>query len=321
MTYSFLDLAHEILKSAATPRTYQQIWEDGKLAGLTEKVKTKGKTPWATLGAYLYVEVKDNSDSTFVKVGKNPVRFFLKSRKAELSDTILQKIEINEEEKSEPKTSYEERDLHPLLSYFVSANPLFSRGRTIFTKTILHEKSMRKGYNEWLHPDMVGAYLPLDDWEQDVIALNQLLDNNSIRLFSFELKKSITKANYRESYFQAVSNSSWAHEGYLVAADITQDDDLHSELERLSVSFGIGVILLNLSDIDSSSVLFPAKSRDKLDWKTINKLFGQNKDFKKFIRDVKIDFNGKQCHPSEYDQILKDPIEYIKDKLKIEQED
>lgn len=323
MAYSFLDLAHEILKSAATPRTYQQIWEDGKLAGLTEKVKTKGKTPWATLGAYLYVEVKDNSDSTFVKVGKNPVRFFLKSREAELSDTILQKIEINEAKKADPKTSYEERDLHPLLSYFVYANPLFSRGRSIFTKTIFHEKSMRRGYNEWLHPDMVGAYLPLDDWEQDAIELNKLLDNNSIRLFSFELKKFITKANYRESYFQAVSNSSWAHEGYLVAADITQDDDLHSELERLSVSFGIGIIQLNPADIDSSSVIFPAKSRDKLGWETINKLCEQNEDFKKFIKNVRIDFESKRLLHAEYDQRQKpeDLIKYIKDKLKIEQED
>ncbi len=200
------------------------------------------------------------------------------------------------------------------LSYFAYANPSFSRGRSIFTKTIFHAKSKRKGYNEWLHPDVVGVYLPLDDWKQEVIVFNQLLDNNSIRLFSFELKKSITKANYRESYFQAVSNSSWAHEGYLVAADITQDDDSLSELERLSVSFGIGVIHLRLRDFDSSMVLFPAHTRVTLDWETVNKLCDQNKDFEKFIQDVRIDFDSKRFHSSEYDPILKDPIKYIKDK-------
>ena len=151
-----------------------------------------------------------------------------------LSDALLKKVEVEEAKKPAPKTSYHERELHPLLTYYVYANPTFSRGRSIYTKTIFHESSRRKGYNEWLHPDIVGVYLPLGDWNQDVIKFNQLLDNNSIRLFSFELKKSLTKSNYREAFFQAVSNSSWAHEGYLVAADITQDDDLLAEYQRLS---------------------------------------------------------------------------------------
>jgi len=321
MAYSFLELAVDVLKQAETPLTYQQIWEEGKNCGLATKVKTKGKTPWHTLGARLYVDIRDRPDSPFVKVGKRPARFFLRKRQSELSDSLLKKIELAEVKTPALKTSYEEKDLHPLLGYFVYANPTFSRGRSIFTKTIFHQSSKRKGYNEWLHPDMVGMYLPLDDWKQDVIEFNQLLDNNSIRLFSFELKKSITKGNYRESYFQAVSNSSWAHEGYLVAAEITQDDDLLAELERLSASFGIGVIHLRLSDFDSSTVIFPARSKQSLDWETVNKLCDQNKDFEKFIQDVRIDFDSKRIHRSEYDRIVPDPTKYIKDKMKIEQED
>lgn len=320
MTYSFLDLAEAVLESASAPLTYQQVWDAAKTTGLDTKVKTKGKTPWQTMGAQLYVDVRDNAESRFIKVGKRPARFFLKSRQEELSEALLQKIEIEETKKPAPKTSYHERDLHPLLAYFVYANPTFSRGRSIFTKTIFHESSRRRGYNEWLHPDIVGVYLPLGDWKQDVIEFNQLLDNNSIRLFSFELKKSLGKANYRESFFQAVSNSSWAHEGYLVAAEITQDDDLLAELERLSASFGIGIIHLHLADFNSSSVLFPTRSRQVLDWETVNKLCDQNRDFAKFIQDVKIDFESKRIHRSEYDQVLKDPANYIKDKMKIEQE-
>ncbi len=321
MAYSFLDLAKEVLNSISTPLTYQQIWDAAKVAGLAGKVKTRGKTPWQTLGALLYVDVRDNAHSRFIKVGKRPARFFLKSRQDDLSDTLLEKIEIEEYKKPAPKTSYHERDLHPLLSYFVYANPTFSRGRSIFTKTIFHENSKRKGYNEWLHPDIVGVYLPLGDWKEDVIEFNKLLDNNSIRLFSFELKKVLNKSNYRESFFQAVSNSSWSHEGYLVAAEITQDDDLISELERLSESFGIGIIHFRLADFNSSSVLFPAKSRQVLDWETVNKLCEQNKDFGKFIQDVKIDFDSKRIHRSEYDSIVKDPVKYIEDRLNIEQED
>lgn len=320
MAYSFLDLAEEVLKSTTVPLSYQQCWKEGQVKGLNKKVKTKGKTPWQTMGAQLYVDVRDNPNSRFVNVGKRPTRFFLKSRKSELSDALLKKVEAEEAKKPAPKTTYHERDLHPLLTYYVYANPTFSRGRSIYTKTIFHESSRRKGYNEWLHPDLVGVYLPLDDWNQDVIKFNQLLDNNSIRLFSFELKKSLTKANYREAFFQAVSNSSWAHEGHLVAADITQDDDLLAELERLSASFGIGIIHLRLSDFNASTVLFPAHTREVLDWETINKLCEQNRDFAKFIQDVKIDFESERVHRSEYDSVIKNPEKHIKDKMKIEQD-
>lgn len=321
MAYSFLDLALEVLQSADVPMTYQQIWSKGKELDLTGKVKTKGKTPWQSMGAQLYVDVRDNPDSQFIKVGKRPARFFLASRESELSGgALLKKVEVEETKKATLKTSYHERDLHPLLTHFVSVVPTFSRGRSIYTKTIYHESSRRKGYSEWNHPDIVGVYLPLEDWDQDVIKFNQLLDNNSIRLFSFEMKKALTKANYREAFFQAVSNSSWAHEGYLVATEITQDDDLLAELGRLSTSFSIGIIHLHLSDFSSSEVLFPAHARDALDWETINKLCEQNKGFAKFIQDVKIDFESERIHTSEYDLVIPDPEKYIKAKLKIEQD-
>jgi hypothetical protein len=248
------------------------------------------------------------------------MRFFLKERGTELHPDAVKKIEREEAKQPEKKTEYHERDLHPLLTYFAYANPVFNRGRPIFTKTISHEKSTRSGYNEWIHPDMVGFYLPLEDWKPNVIGLNRLCDNNSLKLYSFEIKKSLHKGNYRESYFQAVSNSSWAHEGYLVAADIRQDDDLLAELERLASSFRIGIIHLDPFDIDGSRILYPARIREILDWETINKLCEQNSDFDKFLQDVKIDFEGKRIHKSEYDLLEKDIAKYIKDKMKIDQD-
>jgi len=318
--YSFLDLAYDVLKAATQPLTYQEVWQAGKEKGLTDKIKTSGKTPWQSLGAQLYVEVRDNEESRFMKVGKRPARFFLKDRATELPADAVAKIEKEEAKKKEKKTEYHERDLHPLLTYFAYANPTFNRGRSIFTKTIFHEKSQRSGYNEWIHPDIVGFYLPLDDWRPDVIEFNRLSDNNSLRLFSFEMKKSLTKANYREAYFQAVSNSSWAHEGYLVAVEILQDDEFLAELERLASSFGIGIIHLDPADIDSSSILYPARGRDILDWETINKLCEQNTDFEKFLQDVKIDFESKRIHRSEFDEVVKDIRKYVREKLKIEPE-
>jgi hypothetical protein len=317
--YSFLDLAYDVLKMASSPLTYQEVWQVGTEKGLAGKIKTSGKTPWQSLGAQLYVEVRDNEQSRFIKVGKRPARFFLKDRSADVPPDAVKQIEKEEAKRKEKKTEFHERDLHPLLTYFAYANPTFNRGRSIFSKTILHEKSQRTGYNEWIHPDMVGFYLPLDDWRPDVIEFNRLSDNNSLRLFSFELKKSLTKANYREAYFQAVSNSSWAHEGYLVAAEILQDDEFLSELERLASSFGIGIIHLDPADIDASSILYPSRGRDTLDWETINKLCEQNSDFEKFLQDVKIDFESKRIHRSEFDEVVKDIRRYIRDKLKIEQ--
>ncbi|MDO8721345.1 MAG: HTH domain-containing protein [Syntrophales bacterium] len=319
MAYSYLDLASEVLKTAKQPLIYQEIWEMAKASGFSTKIKTSGKTPWQTLGAQLYVDVRDNTESKFIKVGKRPARFFLKDRQSEVSANLVSQIEKEEQKKAVNVPKYKERDLHPILAYFAYSNPSFNHGRSIYTKTILHEKSLKQGYNEWVHPDMVGFYLPIEDWRPEVIEFNRLLDNNSIRLFSFEVKKSLNKANYRESYFQAVSNSSWAHEGYLVASDILQDDDFLAELERLAASFGIGIVHLDLTDIDSSSVLYPARIKGTLDWETINKLCDQNPDFQKFVEDVKIDFESKRIHRSEYDDVVKDPAQYITEKLKIEQ--
>jgi uncharacterized protein len=61
--YSFLDLAFDVLKAASAPLTYQEIWQIGKEKGFSDKIKTSGKTPWQSLGAQLYVEVRDNEDS------------------------------------------------------------------------------------------------------------------------------------------------------------------------------------------------------------------------------------------------------------------
>jgi uncharacterized protein len=315
MANSFLELALVVLKTADKPLTYQEIWEVAKSTGLAAKIKSTGKTPWQSLGAQLYVDVRDNPASMFLKVGKRPARFFLKAREREISPDAVAKIEKEQAKQPTKLPGFKERDLHPLLAYFAYANPSFNRGRSIYTKTIFHETSRKGGYNEWVHPDMVGFYLPLDDWRPEVVEFNRIADNNSIRIYSFELKKSLSRVNYRESFFQAVSNSSWAHEGYLVAAAITEDDEFLAELERLASSFGIGIIKLDLQDINASQVLYPAKIRTALDWETINKLCDQNPDFRKFIEDVKIDFDSKRIHRGEYDDIPKDPEEFIAGRL------
>ncbi|MBI5893871.1 MAG: winged helix-turn-helix domain-containing protein [Deltaproteobacteria bacterium] len=70
MVYTFLSLAEDILKTSDKPMTYQEIWEKGNEQGLHSKVRISGKTPWRTLGARLYVDVKDNENSIFIKASR-----------------------------------------------------------------------------------------------------------------------------------------------------------------------------------------------------------------------------------------------------------
>ncbi|PUD70943.1 hypothetical protein C2R52_00220, partial [Helicobacter pylori] len=103
------------------------------------------------------------------------------------------------------------------------------------------------------------------------------------KLFSFELKKELSFSNLKESYFQAVSNFTWANEGYLVVFNI--DDEVLNELRRLNQSFGIGVIKLE-SEISNSKILLPAKERE-IDIPTLNMLIEQSpKDFKPFMANI-----------------------------------
>lgn len=105
----FLDLAIEILSGADKPFTYQEIWEAGREQGLDKKINTTGKTPGRTLGARLFVEVRDNPDSKFIKIGNRPARFFLRSKEGQIPENIIEKIGISEQKEKEPKSKYSEK--------------------------------------------------------------------------------------------------------------------------------------------------------------------------------------------------------------------
>ena len=306
--YSFLDYAEDALKLADRPLTYQEIWKFGLDKDFYKNLKTiTGRTPALSLGSIMYVDIRDNPDSKFTKVGRYPARFFLKSKMPTLKGNWLEKAQEKERKEDEQITKaikYKEKELRPLLAYFVYANAGFNRGKAVYTKTILHEESKKGKYMQWTHPDMVGFYIPISDWNEKLLKFNDISDSNSIKLFSFELKKRIGKSDYRECFFQTVSNSSWANEGYLVAAEIEDDDELKGELERLSASFGIGIIHIDLDDIDASNVLFSAKTKSNLDWELMNKLSEQNKGFEKFIDDVIDAHSTKKIKKQDYDEII-----------------
>jgi hypothetical protein len=87
---------------------------------------------------------------------------------------------------------------------------------------------------------------------------------------------------------------------------MAEDDSLKAEIERLSAQFGVGLILLDLEDVDSSRVYLPARHKLNLDWESINKLSQSNPDFLEFLGNIKIDFNGRKMHAHEYDEGVED---------------
>ena len=321
MAYTFFDLAYEILKKTPVPLDYREIWKQALNQDLAKKVKSRGQTPWATVGARLSSDILNNPDSKFIAVGANPKKYFLKERENELEGRIGSKLFPLENEVIERPTkfSYKESQLHRLLSYFVYSNPEFFSDGRIYTKTIRDRKSKGGALREWLHPDMVGVYFPFGDLQERVVETNRLLSQDSlVKIFSFELKRSLEPGNYRQHFFQAVSNSSWAHEGYLVAAEISEKADLHKELSRLSNAFGICIVHLELKDINASRVLYNASSKSELDWETINKLYELNEDFFEFIDNLKSDISALRVNVAEYENILSDPTQYIQKELKID---
>lgn len=282
--YTFLDLAVDVLKQSQVPMSIIEIWTKACEMGINEKIGSLGKTPEKTLSARMYCDIRDNANSAFIQVEKRPAKFLLKGISiASQESEPLDEVEKKEKKEKKEKSNYNERDLHVLLSSFVYSNHDFK----CLTKTLFHEKTTKakKGVNEWLHPDIVGVHFPDEDYPAEIVNLQTQLGYRKHRIYSFEMKKELSFANIRECYFQAVSNSSWANEGYLVTHKILKDDDFLSELRRLNNAFGIGIIVLNPEHITQSEVLFPSKISESLDWDTIDKLM-DNPDFSDFIKEI-----------------------------------
>lgn len=178
--------------------------------------------------------------------------------------------------------SFTEHSLYPILiDYLSQEEGLLCR--RIDEKRSSNNKGL--GGNHWLYPDIV-ALEPLDkEWDDVVQNCVRHSEGRLTRLWSFEVKKQLNRSNVRECFFQAVSNSSWAHFGYLVATEINEDKQrsVERELQMLCALHGIGVILLNPHDFSNSQTLIPARERTSVDWKSVNRLVQENRDFKDFI--------------------------------------
>lgn len=174
--------------------------------------------------------------------------------------------------------SLSELALYPLLIEYLHAE------FQLYSLRIDEKKSKNSkgaGGNRWLHPDVV-AMEPLDqNWQESIQTCVRSGNGKSVRLWSFEVKKELTRGNVRQHFFQAVSNSSWANLGYLVATGLS--DDVEKELQMLCALHGIGLLLLDAEDPLKSEVIIPAKEKADIDWQSANRIVEQNQDFKRFI--------------------------------------
>ncbi len=234
------------------------------------------KTPFSTISALLGNFIR-NGDSRVkrIKESGGSYSYYLAKNEANIGIDILIDKTIENSSQKIKKNTYDERDLHILLSSYL-------KNADIYSKTIFHEQSSisKDNHQKWIHPDMIGIkFLNL----QTKVSQNFLKAINRVdtfKLTSYELKREINSDyELKKCFFQAVSNSSWANYGYLVAFEISES--LNDEMERLNQSFGIGIIELKPNPYESK-ILYSAKYRD-LDFKTIDKLCKINKDFERFI--------------------------------------
>ncbi|GAA7314324.1 COG2958 family protein [Helicobacter pylori] len=274
----------------------KELFEKGEITNMFDY---GGNTPDRSVSAFIYTALNKGEELPFFKVQEKPALIALK-------DAAKEPV-LNTEKISAPSAKImHERDLHPFLTYMAIHN----ENLKCYTKTIFHEESVKspKGIDRWLYPDMVGVrFLHAELSNENLIAFSKKFDTLPVKLVSFELKKEISVNNCRECYFQAISNSSWANEGYLVGHHIdTQNPQLMDLLKRLHASFGIGVIDLR-TDADKSAILLNAKYKEKIDYTMAQELSDKNPKFRGFLKSV-VDYDPKES------QRYKDEFEEVKKK-------
>ncbi len=284
----YRELAKKVLEQAERPLSVKEIFERACEMGL-DKECNDGKILSHSLGSQLGEHDISKEKKQFYVARKEGGAFFywLKSREREFPPQETSNAEDDEQSECSD-TAKKEKDLHKLLVKFLDKDPNFK----LLCKTIRHEecKKGKGGQNKWNYPDIVGVYFPYNKYfpyngyEEETLKFLHHTGQKRHKLFSFELKIRINFSNLKESYFQAVSNSTWANEGYLVVFEEIEDKVL-GELRRLSQSFGIGVIKLE-SEISNSKILLPAKERE-IDIPTLNMLIEQSPgDFKPFMEKI-----------------------------------
>ncbi len=292
---SVLEVIKEPIKVTEIYHKAKELFEKGEIESMFDY---GGNTPDQSVSASIYTALKNGEELPFLKTQENPALIALKS-------AVKEPVLIAQKSSAPGVKIMPERELHSFLTYMAYHN----ENLKCYTKTIVHQESLKspKGMDMWLYPDMVGVrFLHAELSNENLIAFSKKFDTLPVKLVSFELKKEISVNNCRECYFQAISNSSWANEGYLVGHHIdTHNPKLMDLLKRLHASFGIGVIDLR-TDEDKSTILLNAKYKEKIDYTVALELSEKNEKFSGFLKSV-VDYDPKNQnrYKDEFDEIKK----------------
>lgn len=226
---SFTELAKLAMQMVNRPVTPSELWDFVVQNNLQHRLvvfddvsgKFSGKTPKASFMRNIYINMH-----IFEQIpNSKPKQYFLKENRDNLIKDNIGQENIDDiiiYKPNSKKSNFHERALHPILSYFLKNNEYFKA----YSKTIFHEESFKgvRGEDKWLYPDMVAVNFEYENYRKNnVLNFIRKFDKPPIKIYSFEIKKELNFSNYKESFFQAVSNSSWANEGYLVTIEIKQD--------------------------------------------------------------------------------------------------
>lgn len=276
-----------------------RVWEIYKAELLPKRNNPRFKTD-EDLVAQLQAEIGSQKEAIKKAKGiiveeqtRPKVYFYDEDYNPQIENITTNNSDIND-------TSVLEKDLYPILADYL----FFENG--VFSKRIDEQKSKNNrgpNGNKWLHPDVVGIEILDKEWENIVSDCVKGSGGNRVKLYSFEVKRVLTPSNLRESFFQSVSNSSWANSGYLVAVEIK--GDIFDELKMLSALHGIGFILLDLKNPSESQILLQCANKELVDWESVNRLLNQNSDFFDFVQSLKVYYESGVINKNDWYRIAK----------------
>lgn len=232
-----------------------------------------------------------------LKTTEGRPRKYYYSEKSDVAEVVVAESVMAGPAAETNDARFGEHAMYPLLSLY-----LWKEFR-VFSKRVDDKRSSNKrgpNGNRWLYPDVVAMEDLGAEWHREVRdCVNQYSDKRT-KLWSFEAKLLINRSNLRECFFQAVSNSSWANFGYLVAAEIEGQDTL-KELRMLFAAHGIGLIKLDADNPAESQVLIPARERDQIDWAMANRLATENRDFLEYVKLVRQFYQTGEARLADWD--------------------
>jgi hypothetical protein len=327
---SLKELLAEVLPTLL-PEDPQSAINGTTLLGLVQP-KLQGEYSEASIRQHFSVMAGD-ATSPIAKVSQGHGYYRRPQPAQPLQDAVQPPGVVVEDQAEQESTRNQQRE-ERFRALFIRYAEINNR----FPVHIEHTTAIRRaaGVNKWKFPDVVVL-----DWDvgrisdsgyqidRGLLEVKRSLGDQPFRLTSVELKVGLTLSTFRESFFQCVSNSKWAHHAYLVTANSLQDETLVKELRRLGTSFDISVISYGMSceDIDalpnadqvlrssdqeieqmasciSITRVSSGRPREALDWEHIEDVRTQSRDFNDvFVWISRCLLDGKPYAFSDFRQI------------------